>query len=107
MSLSSNFDSFSDKSQFFLSNHGVWMETSTTTKLRIVFNGSSKTKTGVSVIDLLHVGPNVLQNPGALICAWRRYTIALSADVEKMFRQIGVEQCDQPFQSILWRFNKS
>ena len=23
-----------------------------------------------------------------------------------MFRQIGVEQCDQPFQSILWRFNK-
>ena len=24
-----------------------------------------------------------------------------------MFRQIGVEQCDQPFQSILWRFNKS
>ena len=24
-----------------------------------------------------------------------------------MFRQIGVEQCDQPFQSILWRFDKS
>ena len=107
MSLSSNFDSFSDKSQTFLPHDGVWKETSTTTKLRTVFNGSSKVKTGVSVNDLLHVGPNLLQNPVALICAWHRYKIALSADVEKMFRQIGVEQCDQPFQSILWRFNKS
>ena len=45
--------------------------------------------------------------PVALICAWRRYKIALSADVEKMFRQIGVEPVDQPYQSILWRFEKS
>ena len=107
MSLSSNFDSFSDKFQAFLPHHGVWKETSTITKLRTVFNGSSKTITGVSVNDLLHVGSNHLQNPVALICAWRRYKIALSADVEKMFRKIRVEQCDQPFQSILWRFNKS
>ena len=85
----------------------MWKETSTTTKLRTVFNGSSKTKSGVSVNDLLHVGPNLLQNPVALICAWRRYKIALSADVEKMFRQIGIEPVDQPYQSILWRFDKS
>ena len=77
MSLSSNSDSSSFKSQAFLSHHGVWKETNTTTKLRTVFNGSSKTKSGVSVIDLLHVGPNLLQNPVALICAWRRYRIAL------------------------------
>ena len=53
ISLSSNFDSFSDKSQAFLPYHGVWKEISTTTKLRTVFNGSSKTKTEVSVNDLL------------------------------------------------------
>ena len=107
MSLVSKPDSSSNSSQAFLPHHEVWKETSTTTKLRTVFNGSSKTKSGVSVNDLLHVGPNLLQNPVALICAWRRCKIALSADVEKMFRQIGVEQCDQPFQSILWRFDKS
>ena len=39
-----------------------------------------------------------------MICAWRRYEIALSADVEKIF---SVEQFDQPYQSILWRFDKS
>ena len=107
MSLSSNLDSLSIHSQAFLPHHSVWKETSTTTKLRTVFNGSSKTKSGVSVNDLLHVGANLLQNPVALICAWRRYKIALSADVEKMFRQIGVEQFDQPYQSILWRFDKN
>ena len=85
----------------------MWKETSTTTKLRTVFNGSSKTKSDVSVNDLLHIGPNLLQNPVALICAWRRCKIALSADVKKMFRQIGVEPFDQPYQSILWRFDKS
>ena len=103
MTLSSNLDSLSSQSQAFLPNHGVWKETSTTTKLRTVFNGSSKTKSGVSVDDLLYVGANLLQNPVALICAWRRYKIALSADVE----QIGVEQFNQPYQSILWRFDKS
>ena len=114
MSLSSNFDSFSTKSEAFLPHHGVWKETSTTTKLRSVFNGLSKYKSGVSANDLLHIGPdllhigpNLLQNPVTLNCAWRRYMIALSADVEKMFRQVGVEQFDQPYQSILWRFDKS
>ena len=85
MSLSSNFDSISNP-QAFLPHQGVWKETSTITKLRTVFNGSSKSKSGVPVNDLLHIGPNLLQNPVALICAWRRYKIALSADMEKMFR---------------------
>ena len=85
MSLTSNSTSC-NTSQAFLPHHGVWKETSTTTKLRSVLNGSSKTKSGASVNDLLHIGPNLLQNPVALICAWCRYKIALSADVEKMFR---------------------
>ena len=75
MTLSSNFDSLSNNSQAFLPHHGVWKETSTTTKLRTVFNSSSKTKSVVSVNELLHIGPNLLQNPVALICAWRRYKI--------------------------------
>ena len=107
ISLSTTFDSSSNNFQAFLPHHGVWKETSMTTKLRTVFNGSSKTKSGVSVNDLLHIEPNLLPNPGALICAWHRYKISLSADVEKMFRKIGVEQCDQPLQSILRRFNMS
>ena len=69
-----------------------------------MFNGSSKTPSSVSLNDLLHVGPNLLRNPIDLICTWRRYKVALTADIEKMFRQIGLDVDDQEFQSILWRF---
>ena len=90
---------------FFLPYHGVWKERSLTTKLRTVFNGYIKTPSGNTLNDLLHVGPNLLQNPIDLLCSWRRYEIALSADVEKMFRQILLDERDQKYQCILWRFN--
>ena len=82
MSLSSKFNSLSNKSQAFLPDHGVWKEL---------------VRQPNYVLCLMAL----LQNPVALICAWRRYKIALSANVEKMFRQIGVEQFDQPYQPIL------
>ena len=92
---------------FFLPHHGVWKEASSTTKLRTVFNGSSKFRTGESLNDLLYSGPNLLTHPVDLVCSVRKYKIALSADVEKMFRQIGVDKRDRKFQTILWRSNPS
>jgi len=44
------------KLMYYLPHHGVIRETSLTTKLRVVFNGSSRTSTGVSLNDLLHTG---------------------------------------------------
>lgn len=41
---------------YYLSHHGVVRERSLMTKLRVVFNGSSRTTTGVSLNDLLHTG---------------------------------------------------
>ncbi|XP_037915129.1 uncharacterized protein LOC119654039 [Hermetia illucens] len=58
---------------------------STTTKLRVVFNASQTTPTGKSLNDL--------------------YVIA--ADIEKMYRQIGIYEKDQDFQPILWRNHPS
>ncbi|XP_011258489.2 uncharacterized protein LOC105252680 [Camponotus floridanus] len=39
---------------FYLPHHGVWRESNTITKLRVVFNGSSRTTSGVSLNDILH-----------------------------------------------------
>ncbi|XP_011341045.1 uncharacterized protein LOC105281490 [Ooceraea biroi] len=39
---------------YYLPHHGVIRESSLTTKLRVVFNGSSRTTTGVSLNDVLH-----------------------------------------------------
>ena len=41
---------------YYLPHHGVLRESSLTTKLRVVFNGSSKTTSGYSLNDLLHTG---------------------------------------------------
>ncbi|GJQ79673.1 hypothetical protein Trydic_g5825 [Trypoxylus dichotomus] len=44
------------QSHFFLPHHAVIKEESTTTKLRIVFDGSSKSSTGISLNDIQGAG---------------------------------------------------
>ncbi|XP_074103430.1 uncharacterized protein LOC141530304 [Cotesia typhae] len=42
---------------YYLPHHGVLREQSTSTKLRVVFNGSCKTTSQVSLNDIQHTGP--------------------------------------------------
>ena len=92
---------------FFLPHHGVVKESSTTTKLRTVFNASAKTKAGYSLNVFLHVGPNLFSGTVDLLTRWRQYSYVFSADVEKMFRQIIVHEADQHVQAVLWRESES
>jgi len=46
---------------YYLPHHRVLKETRLTTKLRVVFNGSSKTISEISLNDFLSIGP-ILQN---------------------------------------------
>lgn len=64
---------------YYLPNHGVLKPDSITTKLRVVFNGSSKTTSGNSLNDLMHTGENLL------------------LDITKMYRQIKVHEDDWDF----------
>ena len=50
---------------YFLPHHGVWKVSSSTTKLRTVFNGSSRTKSGYSLNYLHHSGSSFVS--GAFI----------------------------------------
>ncbi|XP_025995450.1 uncharacterized protein LOC113004946 [Solenopsis invicta] len=45
--------------EFFLPHHGVVKDSSSTTKLRVVFNGSQKTNLGISLNDCLLIGPKL------------------------------------------------
>ena len=101
MTLIENEDPSNNSDYFFLPHHGVWKASSTSTKLRTVFNGSCRLRSGESLNDMLYSGLNLLKNPIELICRLRNYRIALSADIEKMFRQIGVDKLDRKYQSIL------
>ncbi|XP_076686123.1 uncharacterized protein LOC143378276 [Andrena cerasifolii] len=91
---------------FYLPHHGVLKATSTTTKLRVVFNGSMNTTNGRSLNDVLHTGPNLLPALADLLLRWRRHPIVFVADVEKMYRQIIIHPDDRDYQRIPWRKGK-
>ena len=88
---------------YFLPHHGVIKESSSTTRLRTVFNASARVKGGKSLNNFLFVGPNLLAEIIDLLTNWRLYPWVFSADIEKMFRQILVEDDDQHLQAIVWR----
>jgi hypothetical protein len=87
----------------FLPHHYVLKLDSSTTKLRVVFDASCATSSGVSLNDILMVGPVVQQDLFDIIVRFRLKYYAITADVEKMYRQIWVDPSDQQLQLIIWR----
>ncbi|XP_075155812.1 uncharacterized protein LOC142229153 [Haematobia irritans] len=88
---------------YYLPHHAVIKPESTTTKVRVVFNASSRTSNGVSLNDVLHVGP-VLQNDlTILILRWRFFRFVFNGNITKMYRQILVDPRHTSFQRILYR----
>ncbi|XP_075148904.1 uncharacterized protein LOC142222573 [Haematobia irritans] len=88
---------------YFLPHHCVLKEHSTTTKLRVVFDGSAKTTTGVSLNDVLFVGPTIQQKLFHTLLRFRLFKIALSGDISKMYRCVRMSDPDNYLQCILWR----
>ena len=80
---------------YYLPMHGVVKETSTTTKLRVVFDASSKSSTGHSLNDRLLPGANLYPLLTEVVMKFRLHFIGLSADISKMFREIGLAQKDR------------
>lgn len=89
----------------YLPHHGVIKETNSSTKLRVVFDASAKNNRGVSLNDALLTGPVLQDNLIDIILHFRFYQIALTADLQKMYRQILVHPDDCDLQRILWRFS--
>ena len=96
---------FPNNKLFYLPHHAVLKESSITTKLRVVFNGSSKSSSGKSLNDLLALGPIIQDDLFSLLCRFRSYPIVLTADIEKMYRQVAIEPRDRNFLRILWRYS--
>ncbi|XP_045460360.1 uncharacterized protein LOC123670835 [Harmonia axyridis] len=92
--------------QVFLPHQCVIKADSTTTSTRVVFDGSAKTSTGYSLNDVLHSGPKIQQDLTDILFRWRKHRVALTADIEKMYRQIKIAEEDQPYHKIVWRFSK-
>lgn len=76
---------------------------SLTTKLRVVFDASAKSSNKIFLNDMLIAGPTIQQDLFVIVTRFRRKKYVLTADIEKMHRQILVSPKHTPLQSIVWR----
>ena len=90
-------------SHYYVPHHCVLRPSSTSTKLRVVFDASCMTTSGKSLNNLLMVGPTIQPELFHLLLRFRLFKFALTADIVKMYRQVLVDQKDRKFQYILWR----
>ncbi|XP_053969189.1 uncharacterized protein LOC128870561 [Anastrepha ludens] len=89
--------------KYFLPHHCVLKEESTTTKLRVVFDGSAVSSSGYSLNDLLMTGPTIQPKLFNTLLRFRTFPIALTGDICKMYRCVRVSEPDSYLQCILWR----
>lgn len=95
--------SASSEIEYFMPHHAVIREDKSTTKLRVVFNASAQSNTGVSLNDILMVGPVVQPDLFSVLIRFRSYEYALISDITMMYRMIKIKERYQPLQRILWR----
>ncbi|XP_063981500.1 uncharacterized protein LOC135164773 [Diachasmimorpha longicaudata] len=88
---------------YYLPHHGVLRPDSTTTKLRVVFNGSSSTSTGTSLNGILHAGGKLQVDAPDVLFWVRRHRYVFGTDFVKMLQQIRIYSDDWNLQRILWR----
>ena len=87
---------------FYLPHHPVVKEHSSTTKVRPVFDASAKGYNNISLNDCMEAGPNFLPDLPAVLIRFRRWKIALTADITKAFLQVGVHVNDRDVHRFLW-----
>ena len=88
---------------FYLPMHSVVKQSSTSTKLRVVFDGSAVSSTGVSLNQSLLVGPTLHPTLGNILIKFRSYPVALSADVSKMYHEVELATQDRDLHRFIWR----
>lgn len=88
---------------FYLPVHAVVKESSSTTRVRAVFNASAKSATGVSLNDQLIVGPTVHAPLIDVLLRFRTFRVALTADVSKMYRAVVLPREDRDLHRFVWR----
>lgn len=77
----------SDNLVHYMPHHCVFKDI-TTTALRIVYNGSQKTSNHKSLNEQLAIGKVCQRDIWTLLVRFRLFKFAFTADVEKMYKQI-------------------
>lgn len=77
---------------FYLPHFAVFTEGIATTKVRIVFDGSVVSESGLSLYDTLMTGPTIQKDIFSHMLRFRSYCYVLTGDIEKMYRQFKIRK---------------
>ncbi|XP_043949779.1 uncharacterized protein LOC122818751 [Drosophila biarmipes] len=91
------------ESRYYIPHHCVLKPSSTSTKLRVVFDASCTTTTQLSLNDLLLVGSTVQTDLYLHLLKFRLFQYTMTANVTKMYRQVLVDPSFRKYQYIFWR----
>ena len=93
----------SSNMKHYIPHHAVINPESSTTKIRVVYDASAKTKKGtLSLNECLHRGPVILEDLCGLIMRFRAKKIGIIADIEKAFLQVSLQPQDRDVTRFLW-----
>ncbi|XP_055614883.1 uncharacterized protein LOC129761194 [Toxorhynchites rutilus septentrionalis] len=75
-------------------------------KLRLVWDAAAKVQ-GQSLNSNLLAGPDLLTPLPAVLCPFRQFQVAITADISEMFHQILIQPENRSAQLFLWRDHPS
>lgn len=96
-----------EPSKYIIPHHCVVKTSSTTTPMRVVFDGSAATSNGVSLNDTLLIGRKLHHDILKIIFNFRLYDICFTADIAKFYRMVFIHPTERCYQHILWRESPS
>ena len=88
--------------KYYMPHHPVVKEQSSSTKVRPVFDASAKGMNGFSLNDCVESGPSLIPSLLEILLRFRRWNVAITADIEKAFLQIQVREEDRNVHMFLW-----
>ncbi|XP_066958819.1 uncharacterized protein [Macrobrachium rosenbergii] len=88
---------------YYLPHRAVIHESSNSTKVRPVFDASAVSYNSISLNDCLECGPSLNPDLVEVLIRFRRWKVALTADITKAFLQIKVLREDQDVHRFLWQ----
>ena len=95
-----------DTIKHYIPHHAVINPSKATTKVRIVYDASAKTRPEQSSLnESMYRGPIMLQNLTGILLHFRLNKIAMVSDIEKAFLQIGLQDDARDATRFFWLKN--
>lgn len=93
-------DMYHNTKHYFLSHRAMFKADSTTTKLRVLFDGTCRTTLNLRLNDVLLKVPVIQEKLVSLLVRFRLHKYAITANMKQMYRQVQMKNIHRDYQII-------